>query len=45
MIEPERGHLASGAQGEGRLASPERIVDAARATLGRTGDLAGGGWR
>jgi phosphopantothenoylcysteine decarboxylase/phosphopantothenate--cysteine ligase len=41
VVEPETGHLASGAVGEGRLASPERIVDVARYVLSRGGDLAG----
>jgi phosphopantothenoylcysteine decarboxylase / phosphopantothenate---cysteine ligase len=41
IVEPEAGHLASGAQGDGRLAAPERIVDMARQVLGQGGDLAG----
>ncbi len=41
VVEPERGHLASGLVGLGRLAAPETIVDVVRATLGRRGDLAG----
>jgi phosphopantothenoylcysteine decarboxylase / phosphopantothenate---cysteine ligase len=41
VIEPEAGHLASGLVGLGRLAAPEGILDALRATLGRSGDLAG----
>ena len=32
-IEPETGHLASGASGRGRMASPERIVQAAVSRL------------
>lgn len=41
VVEPERGHLASGLTGLGRLASLETIVDTVRATLGAQGDLAG----
>jgi phosphopantothenoylcysteine decarboxylase/phosphopantothenate--cysteine ligase len=41
FVDPEEGHLASGLVGLGRLASPERIVDCIRATLGANGDLAG----
>jgi phosphopantothenoylcysteine decarboxylase / phosphopantothenate---cysteine ligase len=41
LVAPERGRLASGAEGEGRLASPESIVDTARWLLGRGGPLAG----
>jgi phosphopantothenoylcysteine decarboxylase / phosphopantothenate---cysteine ligase len=41
LVHPEAGHLASGATGEGRLASPERIVDVAKQVLGGHGDLAG----
>jgi phosphopantothenoylcysteine decarboxylase/phosphopantothenate--cysteine ligase len=41
FVDPEVGHLASGLSGLGRLASPESILDAARAALGRSGDLAG----
>jgi phosphopantothenoylcysteine decarboxylase / phosphopantothenate---cysteine ligase len=41
FVDPEEGHLASGLAGLGRLAAPERILDAIRATLGATGDLAG----
>ena len=41
VVEPEEGHLASGLVGLGRLAAPETILDALRATLGRRGDLAG----
>jgi phosphopantothenoylcysteine decarboxylase/phosphopantothenate--cysteine ligase len=43
IVEPEVGHLASGAVGEGRLADPEAIVGAVKQVLGRAGDLAG--WR
>ena len=42
-IEPETGYLASGASGRGRMASPERIVQAAVSRLagGSGGDLEG----
>lgn len=43
IVEPESGYLASGSLGEGRLAAPDRVVDAVRYVLGRGGDLAG--WR
>jgi phosphopantothenoylcysteine decarboxylase/phosphopantothenate--cysteine ligase len=43
VVEPESGHLASGAVGEGRLVAPERIVEVAKTVLGSRGDLAG--WR
>ena len=41
-IEPESGYLASGASGRGRMAAPERILEAAVACLtgSRSGDLA-----
>lgn len=41
FVDPEVGHLASGLTGLGRLADPERILDAIRATLGARGNLAG----
>jgi phosphopantothenoylcysteine decarboxylase/phosphopantothenate--cysteine ligase len=41
FVEPESGHLASGLVGLGRLAAPETILDAVRASLGASGDLAG----
>ncbi len=41
IIEPETGYLASGARGDGRLASRARIVHAVRKALGRSGPLAG----
>jgi phosphopantothenoylcysteine decarboxylase/phosphopantothenate--cysteine ligase len=41
IIDPERGHLASGAEGIGRLAPVETIVGTARQLLGRGGPLAG----
>ncbi len=47
-VEPETGYLASGASGKGRMAAPERIVEAVVDLLDRsnsdapaTGDLAG----
>lgn len=40
-VGPDVGRLASGAEGDGRLAPVESIVGAARAALGRTGALAG----
>ena len=42
-IEPESGHLASGASGRGRMASPERILEAAveRLTGASGADLEG----
>jgi len=40
IVEPEMGHLASGASGRGRLADLDAIVDTLRMTLGRGGDLA-----
>lgn len=43
IVEPEVGHLASGAVGEGRLADPEAIIGAVKQVLARAGDLAG--WR
>lgn len=41
IIGPEFGHLASGAIGDGRLASPETIVEAARGIMARTALLRG----
>ena len=41
IVGPESGRLASGYQGDGRLAAAERIVGAVRAVLGRDGPLAG----
>ena len=43
IVAPESGHLASGAEGPGRLADPEMILGAIKQALGRDGDLAG--WR
>jgi len=41
IVGPAEGHLASGRPGRGRLERPERIVEAIKLVLGRTGDLAG----
>jgi phosphopantothenoylcysteine decarboxylase/phosphopantothenate--cysteine ligase len=41
FVGPAAGHLASGAQGLGRMSEPEEILEMARAVLGREGDLAG----
>ncbi|RJQ56476.1 MAG: bifunctional phosphopantothenoylcysteine decarboxylase/phosphopantothenate--cysteine ligase CoaBC [Actinobacteria bacterium] len=41
VVEAESGQLASGDVGTGRLASPEKIVDAVMGELGRARDLAG----
>jgi phosphopantothenoylcysteine decarboxylase/phosphopantothenate--cysteine ligase len=41
QVGPERGRLASGEEGDGRLPSTETIIGALRMTLGRTGALAG----
>jgi phosphopantothenoylcysteine decarboxylase/phosphopantothenate--cysteine ligase len=41
MVGPESGHLAGGDSGEGRLADPEAIVNAAAEVLTSTGDFAG----
>jgi phosphopantothenoylcysteine decarboxylase/phosphopantothenate--cysteine ligase len=41
LVGPEAGHLASGAEGVGRMSDPEKILDVARAVVGRGGDLAG----
>lgn len=41
IVEPESGHLASGANGDGRLTSRDRIVAAVREQLARGGPLAG----
>ncbi len=38
---PQRGHLASGASGVGRMAEPDDLLGAARYLLGRDGLLAG----
>ncbi len=41
FVGPESGHLASGAMGDGRLASIPSILDTIRKILGRKGPLAG----
>ena len=41
IVDPESGRLAGGDVGEGRLASPERIMQAIAGILTRSGDLAG----
>ncbi|MFO7589972.1 MAG: bifunctional phosphopantothenoylcysteine decarboxylase/phosphopantothenate--cysteine ligase CoaBC [Acidimicrobiia bacterium] len=41
VVEPMSGRLAGGDVGEGRLADPETVVEAAAAVLAREGDLAG----
>jgi phosphopantothenoylcysteine decarboxylase/phosphopantothenate--cysteine ligase len=43
LVGPATGHLASGAEGAGRMSEPEEILEMARMVLGREGDLAG--WR
>ncbi len=41
IVGPAEGRLASGALGPGRMVEPDEVVSAARAVLGRKGDLAG----
>lgn len=41
QVGPEKGRLASGEEGDGRLPAAETIVGAIRQVLGRTGPLAG----
>jgi phosphopantothenoylcysteine decarboxylase/phosphopantothenate--cysteine ligase len=41
LVGPKAGHLASGAEGVGRLSEPDEILDMARMVLGQSGDLAG----
>jgi phosphopantothenoylcysteine decarboxylase/phosphopantothenate--cysteine ligase len=41
IIEPERGRLASGRVGLGRLADSDKIIGIIKQVLGRRGDLAG----
>ncbi len=41
LVEPNAGHLASGASGKGRMAEPQEILDAARHVFARDGSLAG----
>jgi phosphopantothenoylcysteine decarboxylase/phosphopantothenate--cysteine ligase len=40
FVGPAAGHLASGAEGVGRMSEPEEILEMARVVLGRVGDLA-----
>jgi phosphopantothenoylcysteine decarboxylase/phosphopantothenate--cysteine ligase len=40
FVGPRGGHLASGAEGLGRMSEPEEILEMARVVLGRGGDLA-----
>jgi phosphopantothenoylcysteine decarboxylase/phosphopantothenate--cysteine ligase len=40
FVGPGAGHLASGAEGVGRMSEPEEILEMARVVLGRGGDLA-----
>ncbi|MCD6291429.1 MAG: bifunctional phosphopantothenoylcysteine decarboxylase/phosphopantothenate--cysteine ligase CoaBC, partial [Anaerolineae bacterium] len=41
FVGPASGHLASGAEGVGRMVEPDDVMEAARALLGRDGPLAG----
>lgn len=41
IVDPETGRLASGASGDGRLATVERILYATRCAVGSGGELAG----
>lgn len=41
VVDPESGHLASGASGDGRLANVQRLLGAVRAALGKGGPLDG----
>jgi phosphopantothenoylcysteine decarboxylase / phosphopantothenate---cysteine ligase len=41
LVGPDSGYLASGSQGEGRMAEPDQILDWSRKLLARAGDLAG----
>lgn len=41
VIEPNSGHLASGASGAGRMAEPPEILNVARSILARNGSLNG----
>jgi phosphopantothenoylcysteine decarboxylase/phosphopantothenate--cysteine ligase len=41
FVGPETGHLASGAEGDGRLADIATVIDTIRAMLGKCGRLAG----
>ncbi len=41
IIEPNAGHLASGASGKGRMAEPSEILEAVRHVFARAGSMAG----
>jgi phosphopantothenoylcysteine decarboxylase/phosphopantothenate--cysteine ligase len=41
FVGPAAGHLASGAEGVGRMSEPDEVLEMARVVLGRDGDLAG----
>ncbi len=41
VLEPNAGHLASGAEGKGRMVEPDEIFGAARLLLARNGSFAG----
>ncbi|TAH52976.1 MAG: bifunctional phosphopantothenoylcysteine decarboxylase/phosphopantothenate--cysteine ligase CoaBC [Chloroflexota bacterium] len=41
IIEPDAGHLASGASGKGRMAEPSEIIDAVRHVFALDGSMAG----
>ncbi len=41
VVDPESGHLASGASGDGRLANVQRLLGSIRAALGKGGPLDG----
>jgi phosphopantothenoylcysteine decarboxylase/phosphopantothenate--cysteine ligase len=41
QVGPERGRLASGEMGDGRMSAPETVIGALRMVLGRKGQLAG----
>lgn len=41
IVSPEKGHLASGAEGDGRLATLDRLLGAIRVKLGAGGKLSG----
>lgn len=41
IVEPQAGHLASGASGKGRMAEPQQILDETSHIFARNGSLAG----
>jgi phosphopantothenoylcysteine decarboxylase/phosphopantothenate--cysteine ligase len=41
FVGPAAGHLASGAEGVGRMSEPEEVLELTRVVLARDGDLAG----